>query len=411
MVVSEFEYESPGPRFGAYWTLQLSDAVTPGLWALEAVVDGVPAGMHAFQVLASAEPNLTQAGRPQLTPAQLYERIGAATATVHRLDGDGQKVAAASGFLVPGGRLLTTFAIVDGASRLRATLADGQTAELDHILAWDRRGDWALFEHGLDAEPLALGPQGTEQIGDRCFSLDVPLEDSRVLAEGRVVGFQTFPEVGDRLSVSFPLTGAARGGPVVNIYGEAIGIAVSPGTWPGLASLDALRLTRPFRMSGRSAAQSAVALVTPLRRIDLDSSNPPVPLRTLFERGEFLQSLVESPHVGRGLLLRELDEKKVSEGMPPMEGDFEFSRSKGVLIVFVYWNPLAELDTKYHLEVYDLDNRQLLRGDSLRLKMKAYTRSHTWWSLDIGNLRPAIYRVDLVMGDQAVWRDFFRVVD
>lgn len=111
-------------------------------------------------------------------------------------------------------------------------------------------------------------------------------------------------------------------------------------------------------------------------------------------------------------LLREIDEKKLSEGtLPFVQGDFEFPRGKGELNVVVYWNPLEELETDYWLEVYDLDNRRLLRGESQHLKLKAYTRSHTIWQLGIGGLSPAIYRVDLVMGAQAVWRGFFKVVD
>ncbi len=404
-MLSEFEYVSPGSRFGAYWTLQLSDAVTPGLWALEAVVDGVPAGMHAFQILANADANLTQASRPQLTPGQVYTRIQTATATVDRLDVSGQKVASASGFLVPGGRLLTTFAIVDGAARIRASLADGKTAELDRLIAWDRRGDWALFEHAFDTEPIALAPEGAGEIGDRCYSLDVPLEGSRVLAEGQVVGLQTFPEVGERLSVNFPLTTQAYGSPVVNPYGEAIGLAVSPGTWPGWT-----RTTFRFAAS-IPAPESAVLMVTPLKRVDVGSKAVPVALSTLMAKGEFMQPLVESEHIGQALLLREIDEERIETGITPLAGEFEFSRAVGKVIVFVYWNPLAEIQSDYWLELFDLDNRRVFRGETQHLKLKAYTRSHTWWTLQIGSLPPAVYRTDLVMGGQAVWRGFFKVTE
>jgi len=207
------------------------------------------------------------------------------------------------------------------------------------------------------------------------------------------------------MTVSFPLTTAAYGSPVVNAYGEAIGLAVSPGTWPGWTSRNVLRFNRA------PSLESAVLMVTPLKRIDVGSTGVPLSLDALRDRGEFMQPLTDSEHIGQALLLRQIDDQRLSAGMMPMQGDFEFSRSIGELIVFVYWNPLAELKTNYRLEIYDLDNQPLFRGETRHLELKAYTRSHTVWNLSIGNLPPATYRADLIMEGQAVWRGFFKIVE
>ena len=40
VVVSDFQYEAKQKRFGGYWSLLLSQNTAPGMWALEAIVDG-----------------------------------------------------------------------------------------------------------------------------------------------------------------------------------------------------------------------------------------------------------------------------------------------------------------------------------------------------------------------------------
>jgi len=157
--------------------------------------------------------------------------------------------------------------------------------------------------------------------------------------------------------------------------------------------------------------ESAVGTAIPLLRIDVGSTGTPVTLQTLFERGEFMQPLVENEHIGQALLLRDIDDEKLGSGLAPIAGESEFSRAVGIVVVFVYWNPLAEIDTDYWLELYDLDNRRLFQGGPQRLKLKAYTRSHTVWRLSIGSLPPATYRADLLVGGQAAWRGFFKVME
>src|SRR5438034_460104 len=72
-VMSDFDYDAKATRFGAFWTLALTEGVENGNWSLEAHIDGELAGTHAFQIQNAAKPAETALSRKMLTPAQLYE--------------------------------------------------------------------------------------------------------------------------------------------------------------------------------------------------------------------------------------------------------------------------------------------------------------------------------------------------
>jgi hypothetical protein len=57
VVISDFDYEAREKRFGAYWSLNLSDGMPVGLWTLEAHVDGEVTGAHSFQIVAAPKPS------------------------------------------------------------------------------------------------------------------------------------------------------------------------------------------------------------------------------------------------------------------------------------------------------------------------------------------------------------------
>ena len=185
---------------------------------------------------------------------------------------------------------------------------------------------------------------------------------------------------------------------------------MSPGAWPGLSTLSALKLTYPRNLPPRRAAVTTFA---PLSAVRIDAPGPPVPLSTLAESGQFLQPLVENEHIGEALLARGVVQTKDRPPQPEGDrrGEFEFPRNPGRVFVFVTWNPLDKIKASYRLELYDLENQRIFQGSSNSLELDAYTRSHTWWTLDVSRVPPAIYRVDLMMNGRAVWRTFFKVTE
>src|SRR5208282_5054528 len=101
-----------------FWTLPLTDAMSPGMWLLEAHVDGELAGTYNFQITVAPRPPLPSP-RPVLTPADLYKQLLAATVSVERWDGQHRRIGAGSGFIVGGNLIVTAFENVESASSVR----------------------------------------------------------------------------------------------------------------------------------------------------------------------------------------------------------------------------------------------------------------------------------------------------
>lgn len=116
-VISDFEYEAKQPHFAGYWTLLLSESTPTGLWTLEARIDGEYAGSHIFQIIPNSEPPPIPDPQPQpLAPAEIYERLKAATLFIERFDADGNRVSTDSGFYIGESEVVTAFQVSAGVA-------------------------------------------------------------------------------------------------------------------------------------------------------------------------------------------------------------------------------------------------------------------------------------------------------
>src|SRR5882762_9160312 len=102
-LISDFQYVAPTKQFSGYWTMLLSGSETPGMWTLEARIDGESAGQLSFQLVAGANatpsPAPASAPVPQpLATAELYKRLAGATVYVDKIDPQGKAVTRGSGF-------------------------------------------------------------------------------------------------------------------------------------------------------------------------------------------------------------------------------------------------------------------------------------------------------------------------
>jgi hypothetical protein len=62
------------------------------------------------------------------------------------------------------------------------------------------------------------------------------------------------------------------------------------------------------------------------------------------------------------------------------------------------------------IRVYDLSGRLLIESKPSKLDLKPRPApTYTWWQADISSLKPAIYRVDVIVGLSPIWRAFFKV--
>lgn len=403
VLISEFDYNPDQTRFGGYFKMLLTEAPAIGTWTVEARIDGESAGAHTFQISAAARPNDALAVRHILTRAEIYNRAAATTVSIENVDQKGARRFVGSGFIIGPGRVLTAFEVIDGATKVRI-LWRGKLAEVNEVQAWNRRQGWAILKISLEYVQ-SLSPATTPiGITDRCFFLDAATENNRVLTETFLIGTQELGAAGQRLNIADPFDLRAVGSPLLNDYGEVIGIvggSLLAGAFPG----DAVYASRNATLGAvtRGGLAIPISLVT-------DSAVSVTTIGQLAATGQFMPALSATQNVLSGTLSRGLNRK----ADPPrvIEERYEFARGDQQLIVFVTWLPEEKRKGIPALHLFDLDNRLIFENaGKKKITVNTNKLSYTAWEVDVATLRPGIYRVDVLLDTDTVWRTFFRVVE
>lgn len=409
-VISEFEYESREQRFGGYWSLVLSQGMATGMWTLEARVDGEVTGAHTFQVIGAARsPGDILTSRPLLPLSEIYKRLLAVSVFIEKLDAGGERISTASGFFADEGFLVTAFQAIDGATSLRVSLPDGRRLETREVSAWNRWQDWAIVKLEAGKVPTLLrAKNGVWAVGDRCFMLDAPEGGGHVILDGSVLGQIDYPSAGPRMSLSFLPTWKAFGSPVVNEYGELIGV-VGGSVIPGQNSLGEFRYGYGSSFPGLGDFSRGV-LAAPLHLIQMPApERRTTSLAELAQSGHFVAPLSRNRFVAFGSLSKSLT--KSGPYPLPVDERKEFSRKDSQMSVYINWEPKEKRKGITLCRTYNIENRLLGEGKPLKINLKPGERMISQWTLGLQNLQPGVYRVDVLLDNDTVWRAFFRMTD
>lgn len=405
VLISPYSSQSRTARFGVYLTLALPDAPRLGLWAVEAEVDGQPAGIHTFQIQerpAAGEPRV--AVRRVLAPAELYSRAQAATLGVEAFDGKGGRIGAGSGFLLREGLVVTAFQNVEGAARLRVSPPTGPPVDTTDLAIWNRRQDWAVVRAAAAGVlRLELDSAKSWKVGDRCSYLDTSPDGARVNVDTSIVGAQDFLQAGPRISIQMPVSPRAIGGPLLNEYGEVIAVlggALIPGA--GVSSIRRGMAHVPF-------SYTVTTMAFPLSSLPSVPADSRITLQELAAQGIFPPPMVGPLNVLTGNIARGVETRN---NVPvPIDEKTEFKSSEGEAVAFLTFDPQEKRQGMGVFRIYDIDNRLAMEGKPVKITLRPRVYSVTTWKFPLARLRPGTYRIDLNIDADPVWRSYFRVVE
>ncbi len=407
-MTSEFDYQPDQPRFGGYFKMLLGDAPATGIWTLEARINGETAGAHSFQILIAPRPESATAtpARRLLSPAEIYNRTAAASVLIENFNQKAARRNVGTGFFIGPDRLLTAFQVIDDAAKVRVVGPAGHLLEVTEVLAWNRRQDWVMLKVALGTSAvLERAAGGSAAVGDRCYFLDAPGEGNRVLVESSLIGKQSIGAAGDRLNVADTVNRRAVGSPVLNEYGEVLGL-IGGNLLPGAAFLEDMAFSARTNALGIT---SRGALAVPINLVN-DSAGSVTTIAGLASSGQFMPAMVSTQAVLSGTLARTVNKK--SNPPLPLDEKIEFSRADNQAVLFLTWLPKEKRKGIPSLRLYDLDNRLLEENkNKKKITVNPNKLSYSLWDVNFAGLRAGIYRFDVLMDGDVVWRTFFRMVE
>ena len=408
--ISNFDYEAKQGKFGGYWEMLIAASTQTGMWGLEARVDGEVTGKHSFQILAAAAPESKGPKRYVLTSAELYDHSNSATVTIASLNSAGVTINRGMGFFVDQNRLLTAFQVIEGAANIRVTLPDGRTIETHEVAAWNRRQDVALLKVAADSSSrLAFAPPGKAVVGERYYMLDANSAGARLIESITIAGVSDFPNAGRRLNLSSAPSRAGIGSALFNEYGEVIAV-VGGSLVPGGTSAE--RQHSNFSMSFLEANGGLRAgMASPVGTSSIPANEGKVTtLAELAAAGEFLPPVVESDgETVNGSISR--DVRRENGIQIPVDLKFQFARPESHAVVLVTFEPKKKRKSSAALAIYDLDNHLIGQSASTKLELSPGKMTFFAAPIDLVNLVSGVYRADVLVDGNPVWRTFFRVTD
>ena len=382
---SVIDYTSRERKFGAYWRLPISPAMPLGTWSIEATVDGQPAGRFTFEITGEAAPPAAPIKRP-LSQQELYERLAKSFVV---LASESNRPAQAAGTAIAPGRVATSVTVLDGIHRVAALNAAGEKQDLSVVIDLNRSVGWAILEGSANATPLPAAVE-TPRVGDRCYTMQATEAGARVLLEGQVTGTSTAGAI-----VAFAGGAGVHGAPVVNAFGELLGIL-------GRTAMPDVRSVR--ELAGSTIEFGHMPMI-PLSAIAPRPGSVPAALAAVRARGDLLEPIVGDEHVMSGGFASQIARGPIVQ--PQSQRD-DFSSKEKEFAVFVTWNPRARLKGQTTFHVFDASNQMIATSNPKKIDIRQGDLVMSSLKIPVPK-QPGVYRAELRLDGKPAWRGFVRI--
>lgn len=167
----------------------------------------------------------------QLTIQQVYERVNPCTVTVATALPSGSAIIGTGVIFTPDGYILTNAHVVSGGEKCYVVLDNGKSYSDVQLVGYDSQKDLAVIKVNAQLLPTAeFGDSDALAVGDTVYAIGNPLgvELRGTLTDGIVSAINRDVMV-DGVRMTLIQTNAAlnngnSGGPLINTYGQVVGI-------------------------------------------------------------------------------------------------------------------------------------------------------------------------------------------
>lgn len=158
---------------------------------------------------------------------ELVRRVKPSAVAIETFNAKGERLARGSGFFVASDRIVTNRHVLENAYKADIHLANGDIYRVKGVLAVDGEGDIALLQ--VDIPPNIAPPlpilRTSPQEGESIVVIGNPLGLEGSVTNGIVSAVRDIPNFGRIIQITAPVSPGSSGSPVVNMYGQVVGIA------------------------------------------------------------------------------------------------------------------------------------------------------------------------------------------
>jgi tetratricopeptide (TPR) repeat protein len=158
---------------------------------------------------------------------ELVKRIKPSSVAIETFDARGNPLSRGSGFFIAPDRIVTNRHVIEKSSRVEVHLMDGKKFVVKGVLAVDGEGDLAMLQVDVPAQfaiPLPI-VRTVPQEGESIVVVGNPFGLEGSVSNGIVSAVREISGYGKIIQITAPISPGSSGSPVVNMYGQVIGIA------------------------------------------------------------------------------------------------------------------------------------------------------------------------------------------
>ena len=169
----------------------------------------------------------TATSKSPLALPELIKKVKPSVVEITTYDAGGETLGVGSGFFIGPGQVISNWHVVDECHRAEVKTADHGIYAVNGILASDKEADLVLLD--VEVSPneitiLRLAANLPDE-GEKIVIVGNPLGLDGTVSDGIVSSIRDVPGLGRLLQVTAPISHGSSGGPVVNMFGEVVGVA------------------------------------------------------------------------------------------------------------------------------------------------------------------------------------------
>ncbi len=188
------------------------------------LVTGLKKGTVTITATVNSKKYLStiQVNPKELTAEEIYEKCSKATVEI-LAEVASERFNLGSGFFIDEGTVITNYHVVSGASNIKITDSEKKSYNVEQVLGYDEKIDLVILKVNSQNAYLEKNEEAIKP-GETVYTLGSPLGLTGSFADGMVSSPARKIESVDYIQVTAPMSPGNSGGPLINKYGEVIGI-------------------------------------------------------------------------------------------------------------------------------------------------------------------------------------------